>query len=174
MPSLHMPSRLASFRGHSFRGSSNGPAVDGASPSNTNSRSNSRAPSPSPGKTTAKPGNHNDHNLMLKVGVIKARNLAPKDKGNTSDPYLVLTLGDAKQSTISIPKNLNPEWNETIELTIENIHSLLLEVKCWDKDRFKKDYMGEFDIALEDVFINGAVTTEVRFEERVKKILVAC
>lgn len=104
---------------------------------------------------------HNNGNLMLKVGVIKARNLAAKDKGNTSDPYLVLTLGEAKHSTICIPKNLNPEWNETIELPIENIHSLLLEVKCWDKDRFKKDYMGEFDVALEDVFVGGAVAVEV-------------
>jgi len=102
---------------------------------------------------------------MLKVGVIKARNLAPKDKHKTSDPYLVLTLGEARHSTICIPKNLNPEWNETIELPVEDIHSLLLEVKCWDKDRFKKDYMGEFDIALEDIFVNGAVALEVSEQE---------
>jgi len=108
---------------------------------------------------------HNNHNLMLKVGVIKARNLAPKDKHKTSDPYLVLTLGEARHSTICIPKNLNPEWNETIELPVEDIHSLLLEVKCWDKDRFKKDYMGEFDIALEDIFVNGAVALEVSEQE---------
>lgn len=157
-----MPTRLTHFRGHSFRGSSNGSTVDGASLSTINSRGNSRAPSPTPSKASGpRPGNHNDHNLVLKVGVVKARNLAPKDKGNTSDPYLVLTLGDAKQSTVSIPKNLNPEWNERLEFPIEDIDSLLLEVKCWDKDRFRKDYMGEFNIALEDVFINGAVATEV-------------
>lgn len=75
--------------------------------------------------------------------------------------YLVLTLGDARDSTVSIPKNLNPEWNETIELPIIGLQSLLLEVICWDKDRFGKDYMGEFDIALEDLFARGLVASEV-------------
>lgn len=37
----------------------------------------------------------------------------------------------------------------------------LLEAICWDHDRFGKDYMGEFDIALEDLFTNGQVNQEV-------------
>lgn len=56
---------------------------------------------------------------------------------------------------------MNPEWNEQIELPVAGMHSLLLEVVCWDKDRFNKDYMGEFDVPLEDVFLAGATTTEV-------------
>lgn len=74
---------------------------------------------------------------------------------------MVLTLGDAKQSTVSIPKSLNPEWNETIDLAMGEIHSLLLEVVCWDKDRFGKDYMGEFDVPLEDIFTQGTVHLDV-------------
>lgn len=31
---------------------------------------------------------------------------------------------------------------------------------CWDKDRFSKDYMGEFDVALEDIFTNGQTIQE--------------
>lgn len=31
----------------------------------------------------------------------------------------------------------------------------LLEFICWDHDRFGKDYLGEFDIALEDLFQEG-------------------
>lgn len=38
--------------------------------------------------------------------------------------------------------------------------SLLLEVVCWDKDRFGKDYMGEFDVILEDQFQNGLTHQE--------------
>lgn len=38
----------------------------------------------------------------------------------------------------------------------------LLEFICWDHDRFGKDYMGEFDIALEDIFADGQVNQEVR------------
>jgi len=41
--------------------------------------------------------------------------------------------------------------------------SLLLEVCCWDKDRFGKDYMGEFDVILEDQFVNGETQQEARW-----------
>ena len=37
----------------------------------------------------------------------------------------------------------------------------LLECICWDHDRFGKDYLGEFDIALEDIFQNGDVHQQV-------------
>lgn len=38
---------------------------------------------------------------------------------------------------------------------------MLLEAICWDKDRFSKDYMGQFDIALEEIFRNGQTSQEV-------------
>lgn len=60
-----------------------------------------------------------------------------------------------------IDKTLNPKWNQTFDLPISGISSLLLEGVCWDKDRFSKDYMGEFDVALEDIFTNGQTVQEV-------------
>ena len=39
----------------------------------------------------------------------------------------------------------------------------LLECICWDKDRFKKDYMGEFDIPIEDIFPNGQIQTQPKW-----------
>ena len=74
--------------------------------------------------------------------------------------YLVVTLGTARQSTPSISKTLNPEWKVTFDLPISGVP--LLECICWDKDRFGKDYMGEFDIPVEDIFSNGQTTQEVR------------
>ncbi|RAL59411.1 hypothetical protein DID88_006785 [Monilinia fructigena] len=94
--------------------------------------------------------------LVLKVVVLKARNLAAKDKSGTSDPYLVLTLGDEKSTTHTIQKTLNPEWNVTLQLPVTGTNSLLLDCVCWDKDRFGKDYLGEFDLALEDIFSNDS------------------
>ncbi|KAJ5106038.1 Phosphatidylserine decarboxylase-related protein [Penicillium alfredii] len=96
--------------------------------------------------------------LLLKVTVIRGRNLAPKDRGGTSDPYLVITLGDARQSTPTIFKTLNPEWNVSCEMPVVGVP--LLECICWDHDRFGKDYMGEFDIALEEIFSEGAVNQQ--------------
>lgn len=73
--------------------------------------------------------------------------------------YLVITFGDARQSTPTIPKTLNPEWNVTFDMPVIGVP--LLECVCWDHDKFRKDYMGEFDIPLEDVFADGEVKQEV-------------
>jgi phosphatidylserine decarboxylase len=66
-----------------------------------------------------------------------------------------LTLGEAKHITHTESKTLNPEWNEQCELPVAGVQSLLLDVCAWDKDRFGKDYLGEFDLALEEIFANG-------------------
>ena len=75
--------------------------------------------------------------------------------------FLVITLGDACESTPAINKTLNPEWNVSFDLPVIGPQSLLLEAICWDKDRFGKDYMGEFDIALEDIFADRQPKQEV-------------
>ena len=73
-------------------------------------------------------------------------------------------LGEAGQSTPIISKNLNPEWNVSFELPIGGEQNLLLEVVCWDKDRFTNDYMGEFDVAVEDIFANGKTIQEASYQ----------
>ena len=72
-----------------------------------------------------------------------------------------MTLGDAKQSTPTISKTLNPEWFVSFDLPIVGQQSLLLEAVCWDKDRFGKDYLGELDVAVEDIFANAQIAQEV-------------
>ncbi|OCK79385.1 hypothetical protein K432DRAFT_383134 [Lepidopterella palustris CBS 459.81] len=126
--------------------------------SSPSSRADSRSSSPKPFMADGKNGG-----LVLRANVIKGTNLAAKDRSGTSDPYLVLTLGDAKQATPVISKTLNPEWNQTFDLPIIGVQSLLLEAVCWDKDRFGKDYMGEFDVALEDIFTNGQPSQEPKW-----------
>lgn len=37
-------------------------------------------------------------------------------------------------------------------MPVVGAQSLVLDVCCWDKDRFGKDYLGEFDLALEEIF----------------------
>lgn len=41
------------------------------------------------------------------------------------------------------------------EMPVSGINCLLLDCVCWDKDRFGKDYLGEFELALEEIFANG-------------------
>ncbi|SPN99555.1 related to phosphatidylserine decarboxylase [Cephalotrichum gorgonifer] len=104
-----------------------------------------------------------DTGLTLKVSILKGRNLAAKDRSGTSDPYLVLNLGDAKAITHSVPKTLNPEWNASEDLPVNSVQNLLLDVICWDKDRFGKDYMGEFDLGLEEIFADGKTVQEPKW-----------
>ena len=112
----------------------------------------------SPARAAVAPG---EKPLVLKIYVIRGRGLAAKDKSGTSDPYLVVNLGTAKQSTPSISKNLNPEWKVVFDMPLTGVP--LLECVCWDKDRFGKDYMGEFDLAVEDIFARGGVQSEPKW-----------
>jgi phosphatidylserine decarboxylase len=49
------------------------------------------------------------------------------------------------------------------DLPVASCKDLLLDIVCWDKDRFGKDYMGEFEVALEDIFANGKVSQEAQW-----------
>ncbi|KAK0945981.1 phosphatidylserine decarboxylase [Friedmanniomyces endolithicus] len=110
-------------------------------------------------------GDHKNMALVLRVQVIRGRNLAPKDKSGTSDPYLVLTMGDKREATSIVSKTLNPEWNQTFDFPVLSAESSLIEAVCWDKDRFKKDYMGEFDVMIEDHFAGGSTSPEPRWHK---------
>ena len=48
-------------------------------------------------------------------------------------------------------------------MPISGVNCLLLDCVCWDKDRFGKDYMGEFDLALEDIFQNEQTAQDPRW-----------
>lgn len=72
-------------------------------------------------------------------------------------------MGDAREATPPINKTLNPEWNTTLDFPILGLQSMLLEACCWDKDRFGKDYMGEFDVILEDIFQNAQAVQEPKW-----------
>ena len=74
-----------------------------------------------------------------------------------------MTLGEAKHITHTESKTLNPEWNEQCELPVGGVHSLLLDVCCWDKDRFGKDYLGEFGLALEEIFADDKTEQPARW-----------
>ncbi|KAF3332646.1 putative ADP-ribosylation factor GTPase-activating protein AGD11 isoform X1 [Carex littledalei] len=84
---------------------------------------------------------------LLKVKVIKGVNLAVRDI-SSSDPYVILRMGNKKLKTKVIKKNTNPVWNEELTLSIED-PNIPISVNVYDKDLFSRDdSMGhaEFDI----------------------------
>ena len=75
--------------------------------------------------------------------------------------FLILTYNDQKFTTQTIPKTRNPVWNAVFDLTVTTFTpSDLLEGVCWDRDRFRKDYLGEFSQNLYDLFPKGAMSLE--------------
>ena len=171
MPSRpHLPHHLSLRR---VKSSGSHPSLATGSLPTTPSEDHSRNASPNrastypqnPKSPADQRGGDHKHNmgLVLRVLVIKGRDLAPKDRSGTSNPLLILTLGEAKQATSVVSRTLNPEWNQSFDLPILSPDSALLEAICWDKDRFKKDYMGEFDVVLEDIFSHGNVSPEPRW-----------
>ncbi|XP_075477833.1 putative ADP-ribosylation factor GTPase-activating protein AGD11 isoform X2 [Primulina tabacum] len=85
---------------------------------------------------------------LIKINVVRGTNLAIRDMV-TSDPYVILSLGNQSMKTRVIKNNLNPVWNEKLMLSIpENIPPLKLLV--YDKDTFTTDdFMGDAEIDIQ-------------------------
>ncbi|KAL4562947.1 hypothetical protein LXL04_026978 [Taraxacum kok-saghyz] len=74
---------------------------------------------------------------ILKVIVVRGKNLVIRDF-KTSDPYVIVKLGNQTAKTKVVNSCLNPVWNEEMSFSIiEPVDVLNLEV--FDKDRFKSD-----------------------------------
>ncbi|KAJ0234039.1 ADP-ribosylation factor GTPase-activating protein AGD11 [Hirschfeldia incana] len=85
---------------------------------------------------------------LIKVNVVKGTNLAVRDV-MTSDPYVILSLGQQSVKTRVIKNNLNPVWNETLMLSIPE-QMPPLKVLVYDKDTFTTDdFMGEAEIDIQ-------------------------
>ena len=73
----------------------------------------------------------------------------------------MLTYHDQKFSTETAHKTLNPIWNASFDLTIsQGVESELLEAVCWDRDRFRKEYLGEFGISIAELFSEGVFSID--------------
>ena len=88
---------------------------------------------------------------------MSARNLVAKDKGGTSDPYVLIELGkEKKQRTKTIKKTLNPTFNESLTYDFDliddvNIHNCVCQLEVWDWDRWESnDFLGAVQIPLVD------------------------
>ncbi|CAN0911364.1 ADP-ribosylation factor GTPase-activating protein AGD12 [Linum grandiflorum] len=92
---------------------------------------------------------------LLKVKVVKGTNLAVRDM-MSSDPYVVLSLGNQTVQTAAVSSNLNPVWDEELMLSIPQEFGII-KLQVYDYDTFSADdIMGEADIDLHPL-INSAV-----------------
>ncbi|OMO73846.1 C2 calcium-dependent membrane targeting [Corchorus olitorius] len=91
---------------------------------------------------------------LLKVKVVQGTNLAIRDM-MTSDPYVVLILGQQTVQTTVIKSNLNPIWNEELMLSVpQNYGAVKLQV--FDYDTFSADdIMGEAEIDIQPLITSA-------------------
>ncbi|XP_009370100.2 protein C2-DOMAIN ABA-RELATED 4 [Pyrus x bretschneideri] len=86
---------------------------------------------------------------LLRIHVQRGVNLAVRDL-ISSDPYVVVKMGKQKLKTGVVKRNVNPEWDERLTLSVTE-PNLPITLSVYDKDTFSfDDKMGdaEFDIAL--------------------------
>jgi Ca2+-dependent lipid-binding protein len=82
------------------------------------------------------------------ISVVKARDLIKADLVGSSDPYVVLTIGDRTISTVVVKNSLNPEWNQNFEVSLPT-KPTHVALKVWDKDSVgKDDFLGEATVPL--------------------------
>ncbi|KAG6675880.1 hypothetical protein I3842_15G127700 [Carya illinoinensis] len=84
---------------------------------------------------------------LLRIRVKRGVNLAVRDVCG-SDPYVVIKMAKQKLKTRVIKKDVNPEWNEDLTLSVSD-PNLPIKLTVYDHDTFTKDdKMGdaEFDI----------------------------
>ncbi|KAM4052093.1 multiple C2 and transmembrane domain-containing protein 1 isoform 4-T4 [Anomaloglossus baeobatrachus] len=98
---------------------------------NSAGNSNADLPPPNPGM------------YQLDVTLKRGSNLAARDRGGTSDPYVKFKIGGKEVfRSKTIHKNLNPVWEEKVSLLIENFKEPLY-VKVFDYDfGLQDDFMG--------------------------------
>ncbi|KAH6757044.1 C2 calcium/lipid-binding plant phosphoribosyltransferase family protein [Perilla frutescens var. hirtella] len=63
----------------------------------------------------------------LVVEVIEARDLLPKDGQGSSSPYVVADFDGQKRRTSTVPRNLNPVWNEVLEFVVSDPKTMEFE-----------------------------------------------
>ncbi|KAI4303668.1 hypothetical protein MLD38_039268 [Melastoma candidum] len=91
---------------------------------------------------------------MLKVMVLKGTNLAIRDM-LSSDPYVILTLGNQTVQTNVIKSNLNPVWNQELMLSVPQDYGPL-KLQVYDHDTFSADdIMGEAEIDLQPMITSA-------------------
>uniref|UniRef100_A0AAR2K0W1 C2 domain-containing protein n=1 Tax=Pygocentrus nattereri TaxID=42514 RepID=A0AAR2K0W1_PYGNA len=113
---------------------------------------------------------------MYKLDILLKRghNLAIRDRGGTSDPYVKFKLGKKEvfRSKV-IYKNLNPVWDERFCLPIDNLHEPLY-IKVFDYDfGCHDDFMGSAYLYLDSLELRSQRLSEVHKKSQLWRSMVS-
>ncbi|CAF4651140.1 unnamed protein product, partial [Rotaria sp. Silwood2] len=84
----------------------------------------------------------------LEIKIYQARDLSSKDLGGKSDPFCIVELDSSRLRTHTIYQTLDPVWNKSYVLPVQDIHSVLLLV-IYDEDKNgNSEFIGKVAIPL--------------------------
>jgi len=89
--------------------------------------------------------------LYVKIG--GGTNLVPADLNGMSDPFVKLRVGRLQARTRTVYSTLDPDFDEVFAFPLSRIDSRKdrLQVKVFDEDLVKEDFLGEFVLSVTDV-----------------------
>ncbi|CAL4063510.1 unnamed protein product, partial [Meganyctiphanes norvegica] len=95
--------------------------------------------------------------VVARVYIIQGKDIAPKDAGGSSDPYVMVKLGKNSKSSVKEfrPNTLNPVFGHVFELSGSLPLHKDLVIQVWDHDYgTSNDLIGETTIDLENRFLS--------------------
>ncbi|KAM9820973.1 multiple C2 and transmembrane domain-containing protein 1-like [Neosynchiropus ocellatus] len=96
--------------------------------------------------------------FKLEVELKRGHNLAIRDRGGSSDPYVKIKLGGKEvYRSRTINRNLNPVWDEKTTILVESLSEPLM-VKVFDYDfALHDDFMGAAMLQLDTLELHRMV-----------------
>jgi hypothetical protein len=98
---------------------------------------------------------------VFTVKIVEGEELKACDPTGTSDPYVVLCDEYQKRlhRTRVIPRNLNPRWDESVDITVSGPINLIATI--WDHDMFgEHDFVGRTSLKLDPVHFSDYLPRE--------------
>lgn len=98
---------------------------------------------------------------VFTIKIVEAEELKACDPNGTSDPYVV--LGDEYQKRLAktrvVMRNLNPRWDESIDITVQGPLNIIATI--WDWDTFgDHDYVGRTSLKLDPAHFSDYLPRE--------------
>lgn len=98
---------------------------------------------------------------VFTIKIVEAEDLKACDPGGYSDPYVVLCDEYQKRlaKTRIIMRNLNPRWDESIDITVSGPLNIIATI--WDYDTFgDHDFVGRTSLKLDPVHFSDYLPRE--------------
>jgi len=95
--------------------------------------------------------------MSLQISVVAGRDLIPKNKKGSADPYVTVSLlgkktQQQKGKTKTQKHTLDPVWNESFTIKIEDAEKQAVHFTCWDWNSFSKDeFMGQVTLTIRQI-----------------------